>query len=93
MTKARSSHTATLLLSGKVLVVGGYGVSGPLANAEVYDPATGSFSATGGMTTARAIPTATLLLSGKVLVAGGLGTSGSSPLEIYLASAELFDGS
>ena len=44
---ARAGHTATLLSSGKVLVSGGQGPEGPLASAEVYDPATGAWSSHG----------------------------------------------
>jgi hypothetical protein len=86
----RDGHTATLLPSGRVLVTGGITVvAGPnsknviLATSELYDPATGTWSATGSLATARFLHTATLLPSGKVLVAGGIGQSG------YLASAEL----
>src|SRR5205085_335330 len=85
----RSSNTETLLPSGKVLVVGGSGVSnGTLASAELYDPATGSWSSTGSMGTARSVHDATLLPNGKVLVAGGRdgGLSGT-----YYSSAELYD--
>ncbi len=64
-------HTATLLPNGKVLVAGGFGSSGPLASAELYDPATGPWSPTGSLATARYVHTATLLPNGKVLVAGG----------------------
>src|SRR5947209_8060448 len=81
---ARVEHTATLLSSGKVLVSGGFNGS-YLSGAELYDPATGSWSSTGSLTTARREHTATLLPSGKVLVSGGLGSSGS------LSSAELYD--
>ncbi len=84
MATAREWHTATLLLSGNVLVAGGCGTSGDLASAELYDPATGTWSATGPLKTGRANHTATLLPSGKVLVAGGINGS-------YLASAELYD--
>src|SRR5438105_1762049 len=41
----RSGHTATLLPNGKVLVAGGYS-GGPLDSAELYDPATGTWSVT-----------------------------------------------
>src|SRR5258707_576877 len=50
----RTFHTATLLPNGKVLVAGGQGPSGILTSAELYDPASGSWSATGSLTTARA---------------------------------------
>ena len=69
MGDARFWHTATLLPSGKVLVAGGYN-DGSLSSAELYDPATGTWSGTVSLN-ARALHTATLLLSGKVLVAGG----------------------
>ena len=79
----RYAHTATLLSSGKVLVAGGYR-SGSLASAELYDPATNTWSAAASLATARRQHTATLLSNGKVLVAGGYGGSN-------LASAELYD--
>ena len=81
----RIGHTATLLPSGKVLVVGGFGTGAYLNSAELYDPASGTFTATGSLATARSNHTATLLPSGKVLVVGG--ADGGS----YLSSAELYD--
>ena len=75
LNKPRALHTATLLPNGKVLVAGGidWDEGGPIYDsAELYDPDTGIWSATGSLTTARSDHTATLLASGKVLVAGGL---------------------
>lgn len=44
MNAAHANHTATLLSSGKVLVVGGYNASGNLTSAEVYyDPSEGGY--------------------------------------------------
>ena len=90
MTTARVGHSATLLPNGKILVAGG-GESGEessfsIATAEVYDPVTGLFSATGALTTARAAHSATLLPSGKVLVTGGWDADGTAQ-----ATAEVYD--
>ena len=92
MTKARTYPDATLLADGRVLITGGCssisdGLQPLLASAEIYSPATGTFSATGDMIEARHGHTATLLRSGKVLIAGGVG-NGDEP---NLDSAELFD--
>jgi hypothetical protein len=87
MATAREQHTATLLADGRVLIVGGgtpaSGSGGFQATvtAEIYDPSTGSFSATGSMAAARTFHTATLLPNGTVLVAGG--GAENSTAEIY----------
>ena len=87
MTKARTDHTATLLLNGKVLVAGGSDGGTVIApSAELFDPETRSWTATGSMAQGRQGHTATLLRDGRVLVAGGSGAQGAT-----LASAELYD--
>ena len=87
MGTARDLDTATLLLSGKALVVGGSatGDSAPaLASAELYDPATGTWTPTGSLNVARTYHTATLLPDGRVLVAGGEdGITAFSSAELY----------
>jgi WD40 repeat protein len=95
MSIARSFSTATSLPNGKILLAGGNSgsVAGeePLATAELYDPATATFTPTGSMASARHSHTATLLADGKVLVAGGL--AGPTFRPIYLDTAELYDPS
>ena len=84
---ARTGHTATLLSNGKALIVGGGD-----ATAELFDPASGTFSFTGPPVTGRLGATATLLRDGRVLIAGGLGlTAGPDGFLPLLNSAEVFD--
>ena len=92
MVTAREAHTATLLPNGKVLIVGG-GSPIPGApdywaettSAELYDPATGTFTPTGSLAEGRAGHAAVLLADGRVLVAGGSDGFYSH------ATAELYD--
>src|SRR5712692_1239442 len=66
---ARSTHTATQLLSGRVLVAGGFNNAiGSLARAGLYDERMGTWTPTGSLFTARQAHTATPLPSGGVLV-------------------------
>ena len=89
MNATRAAHTATLLPNGKVLVAGGQSMTGTtfvaLNSAELYDPNTGAWTATGSLVTERYNHTATLLPNGKVLIVGG-NTTGQ-PLD----TAELYD--
>jgi len=81
-----NTFTATLLRDGRVLVAGGQngrvGALG-LASAELYDPGTGSWNATGSMGTPRSGAAATLLPDGRVLMVDGNSGQG--------ARAELYD--
>jgi galactose oxidase-like protein len=93
MSTARIGYTATPLPDGRVLVAGGAELANQtviLSSAELYNPATGTWAATGRMTTARTGHTATLLPDGQVLVAGGEGAcvNGSCP---FLSGAELYN--
>ncbi len=69
--KERYGYSATLLVDGRVLVVGGSGRSRRLADAKTWDPATESFSPAGNLDTARDGHDAVLLPDGRVLVLGG----------------------
>jgi hypothetical protein len=90
MANARSSHTATLLQDGRVLVTGGWGTSnGPINSAELYDPLTHSFSPANSLIHARTDHTATLLNDGRVLVAGGHGVTAA---EVYDPTSGNFVG-
>jgi len=108
MATPRALHTATLLPDGRVLVCGGVGqrlesigsvpssatVDAVIADAEIYDPVAGSWSAAGAMAHARALHQAVLVregaaragsLGGAVVVLGGRGATAS------LSGAEAYD--
>ena len=92
MSTAREAHTATLLPNGEVLVTGGIAfISGSpviFSSAELYNPATGTWTKTSSMSVGREQHTATLLPNGQVLVAGGFHFDPS--FNDSIASAELF---
>lgn len=88
MSTPRYFFAATALPNGNVLVEGGCNKGNCMTvttTAEVYNPRTGQWSATGAMKTGRDYHTATLLANGKVLVTGGYTVAGASN------SAEIFD--
>src|SRR5579885_937675 len=93
MKQGHVSHTATRLANGQVLVAGGiyfcdpeFGFCFTTAIAELYQPATNSWTLTGAMITPRDLHAAALLPTGKVLVTGGTNDQVLFPL----ASAELY---
>jgi hypothetical protein len=101
MIQTRGRHVAIRLanpawgsLVGHVVAIGG-DVQGGMVfgggqqafdSVEIYDPATGTFSAFGTMTVARQNHTATELNDGRILITGGVGRPFIS------ATAELLDG-
>jgi hypothetical protein len=89
MNVARAAHTATLLPDGKVLIAGGFREEGTaeisISSAEIFDPATNTFTPTSDLNEPRNGHTATLLPNEKVLLAGGWNQKGRA------ATAELYD--
>jgi hypothetical protein len=78
-----------LLPNGAVLVAGGFDINfSPSKSAELYDPASGSWSETSSLNNGRYFHTATLLPDGTVLIAGGFDDDFNSS-----AKAELYDPS
>src|SRR5262245_59974223 len=87
MNLGRDKHTATLLLNGQVLVVGGARGNFHFAiKTELYDPASGTWTLTDPLLNSnnRKYHTATLLPTGLVLVAGGVRA-------VPLSTAGLYD--
>lgn len=81
LSTARYIHAATLLADGRVLLSGGMGDT---TGAELYDPATGTFTDTGSLSAGRFAHTSTRLEDGTVLVAGGFsGASATASAEVY----------
>ncbi|MBK8482578.1 MAG: hypothetical protein IPL40_15670 [Proteobacteria bacterium] len=97
MSVPRYEHAALRLLDGRVLVVGGTSVQDggePLASAEIFDPVSGAWSATGSMRIARRAHEAVRLTDGRVLVMGAIGGPvGGSAGSSILRSAEVYEPS
>ena len=93
MYRPRSYFTAVSLSDGRVLVAGGlsggqYPNHRVEATAEIYDPVTGRFTATGNMTVPRYKQGAARLPDGKVLIVGGSDEDGR---QSTYSSTEIFD--
>ena len=103
MNYARVYHTLTMLADGRVLAVGGEATSDQnqvttgVLPAEIWDPASGQWTAAGSMSAARNYhSTAVLMPDGTVLVAGGGHEENSTDPGQYSAQvyspSYLFDG-
>jgi hypothetical protein len=87
LTSPRAHHTATVLASGQILVVGGAaGPGSALSKAELFDPLHATVSPAGTLAQARAEHVATALPDGRVLITGGRDAAGNA-----LSSAEIYD--
>lgn len=96
MNTERAAHSATLLPNGKVLIAGGFREEGTseiaIASAEIFEPATNTFTPTSDMNEPRDGHTATRLPSGQVLIVGGWNESGrSSTAELYNPQTGAFE--
>ena len=91
LSRSREGPVMVLLRDGKVLIAGGaagnFGNYTTLAEAEIYDPQTGTWTATAPMTQDRVGFTLTLLSDGRVLAAAGV----TRPKNTALSSAEIYD--
>jgi hypothetical protein len=83
----RSGNEAVRLLDGRVLVVGGSGADSDPPTAELYDPASGTWSATGSMLKGMAGFPPTLLRDGRVLV----GDTDDISADVVIIGAEVYD--
>src|SRR5205823_5278151 len=97
LSRARVHHTAVALPDGRVLILGGYGVTDDGMNAvmlkevEIFDPASGAFSTVGRLNEGHISPSATLLTDGRVVVAGGLVLTADGQAFTPSNTVELFD--
>ncbi len=86
---SRGGHTATLLLDGRILIVGGGYPAASGKAAEIYDPTSNAFTEVGELHNERRNHKAVLLRDGRVLVVGGVKGEPASPEQV--TAAELYD--
>jgi N-acetylneuraminic acid mutarotase len=101
MNAARAGHRAALLADGRVLVAGGgdkigypcaaihpnCNVAAALGSAEIYDPAAGTWTATGSLLQSRLAFSMDVTSAGVVAAGGGADNQGLDSVEIFDASA------
>jgi hypothetical protein len=96
MTQPRCYHSAILLSNGEVLVSGGVNSlysttdTNTITASEIYNPTTGTWTATGSLNVSRAESATILLANSEVLTVGGYNNTGDDNPNTYLTSAELF---
>lgn len=99
MNVKRLSHNGATLRDGRVLVLGGRTTNvgatpgaGILSSAEIYDPATNTWTYTGSMNAARRSAASVVLNDGRVLVTGGADRAGATAA-LPKSACEIYDPS
>lgn len=90
LVSGRSGHVALRLPDGKVLVAGGVSANTRLASAELFDPASGVWTAAASMNHPRLGHAAVLLADGRAMVIGGASFNNCTDATVG-GSAEIFD--
>jgi len=91
MSVARQGHTGVQLTDGRILVFGGMlsnVATTAYSTAEIYDPATGTWTSTGSMSAPRTWASGVRLADGKVMVLGGQSNASTCT---YFSTSELWD--
>lgn len=84
MSTGRNAHGSALLNDGRVLAVSGFGGSGEVPVADLFDPETGTWTVAAPPLVPRHYATVTTLSNGRVLVTGGFTASGvTNHAELY----------
>ncbi len=91
MTDYRDGAAVVALPGGRVLIAGGYNGTTTVKSAEVFDVATGKFTAVGSMGTPRYGPAGAALPGGRVMIAGGYDdTDETTSAEIFNPATNTF---
>jgi hypothetical protein len=77
MSSQRQGAQSVVLPDGRVFVFDGYSSTGYSAQADIYDPATRTFTATTSLPTPRNFAALAMLKSGRVMLAGGVDATGT----------------